>query len=101
MKPGRWPLRDVTLKVLDLSVQTEFYQDFGLALLDRSDRHANLAAGEARLLLKRLDGGEPVRRGPRAYFILRCCCPTGRRWERFCVLPWGSRGTSWAPQIIW
>lgn len=52
-------MRDVTLKVLDLSVQTEFYQNFGLALLDRSDRHANLAAGEVRLLLKRLDGGEP------------------------------------------
>ncbi len=59
MTHARWPLRDVTLKVLDLSVQTEFYQNFGLALLDHSDRHANLAAGEARLVLKRLDGGEP------------------------------------------
>jgi catechol 2,3-dioxygenase len=59
MRPQPWPLRDVALKVLDLAAQTEFYQNFGLALLERSDRHARFAAGDARLLLKKLDGGEP------------------------------------------
>ena len=49
-----WPLRDVTLKVLNLPLQSEFYQAFGLQLLDRSDRHATFAAGDARLRLKLL-----------------------------------------------
>lgn len=58
-----WPLRDVTLKVLDLSLQTGFYRDFGLQLLDRSEHHATFAAGDARLRLKLLVNGE--RRPPR------------------------------------
>jgi len=53
-----WPLRDVTLKVLNLPLQSEFYQEFGLQLLDRSDRHATFAAGDARLRLKLLINGE-------------------------------------------
>jgi len=59
MKHKPWPLREVTLKVLDLSSQAEFYQDFGLTLLDRSEGHATLAAGDARLWLKRLTNGKP------------------------------------------
>ncbi len=59
MEHASWPLRDVTLKVLNLSLQADFYQDFGLQLLDRSERHATLAAGDARLLLKRLTDGRP------------------------------------------
>ena len=59
MKPKPWPLRDVTLKVLGLSSQVQFYQDFGLTLLDRSDSHATFAAGDARLLLTRLTDGKP------------------------------------------
>jgi catechol 2,3-dioxygenase len=54
-----WPLRDVTLKVLNLPLQTGFYQDFGLQLLDRSERHATFATGDARLRLKLLTDGEP------------------------------------------
>lgn len=63
MKHKPWPLRDVTLKVLNLPLQTRFYQDFGLHLLDNSDRHATLTAGEARLRLNLLADGE--RRPPR------------------------------------
>jgi catechol 2,3-dioxygenase len=59
MKPEPWPLRELTLKVLDLSAQAEFYQNFGLSLLDRSDRHASFAAGDARLRLMRLTDGKP------------------------------------------
>lgn len=59
MKPQPWPLRDVALKVSDLSAQVEFYEKFGLLLLDRSNHHASFAAGDARLLLEKLDGGEP------------------------------------------
>jgi catechol 2,3-dioxygenase len=59
MKHESWPLRDVTLKVLNLSLQAEFYQDFGLRLLDRSDQQATLGVGDARLLLKRLTDGQP------------------------------------------
>ena len=40
-----WPLRDVTLKVLDLQRQVSFYQDFGFALLNQSNDSATLAAG--------------------------------------------------------
>jgi catechol 2,3-dioxygenase len=58
-----WPLRDVTLKVLNLSLQAEFYQEFGLQLLDRSEGHTTFAAGDARLRLKLLTDGE--RRPPR------------------------------------
>jgi catechol 2,3-dioxygenase len=63
MKPKPWPLRDVTLKMLDLPLQTAFYQDFGLQLLDCSEEHATLAAGDACLRLKLLTDGE--RRPPR------------------------------------
>jgi catechol 2,3-dioxygenase len=59
MRHKPWPLRDVTLKVLDLRSQVQFYQDFGLTLLDRSESHATLAAGEARLRLRRLSDGKP------------------------------------------
>ena len=59
MKYKSWPLRDVTLKVLNLPLQAEFYQDFGLRLLDQSERQATLAAGDARLLLKKLTDGQP------------------------------------------
>jgi catechol 2,3-dioxygenase len=59
MKPEPWPLRELTLKVLDLSAQAEFYQNFGLSLLDRSDRHASFAAGDACLRLMRLTDGKP------------------------------------------
>lgn len=54
-----WPLRDVTLKVRDLPLQTDFYQDFGLQLLDRSGSRATFAAGDARLRLKLLTDGKP------------------------------------------
>jgi catechol 2,3-dioxygenase len=41
-----WPLRDLTLKVLDLPRQIAFYQKFGFRELTRSDDSATLAAGD-------------------------------------------------------
>jgi catechol 2,3-dioxygenase len=68
MKHKPWPLRDVTLKVLNLPLQTGFYQGFGFQLLDNSDRHSTLAAGDARLRLNLLADGE--RRPPRTAGLL-------------------------------
>ena len=33
-----WPLREVTLKVLDLRAQTAFYESFGLQVQERNKR---------------------------------------------------------------
>ena len=53
-----WPLREVTLKVLDLRAQTAFYESFGLQVQERSKRGAVLAAGDVSLHLKQLPGGK-------------------------------------------
>jgi catechol 2,3-dioxygenase len=45
MRSSPWPLRDVTLKVLDLPRQSAFYKDFGFKQLARSNDSATLAAG--------------------------------------------------------
>jgi catechol 2,3-dioxygenase len=58
-----WPLRELTLKVLDLPAQTAFYESFGLQVLERGKREAMLGAGEMLLRLKQLPGGK--RRPPR------------------------------------
>lgn len=41
-----WPLRELTLKVLDLPRQIAFYQEFGFRELTRSTDSATLAAGD-------------------------------------------------------
>jgi catechol 2,3-dioxygenase len=52
-----WPLREITLKVLDLPAQTAFYESFGLRVIGRGKREATLAAGEMSLRLKLLPSG--------------------------------------------
>jgi catechol 2,3-dioxygenase len=60
MTSSPWPLRDVTLKVLDLPWQTAFYQEFGFRLLEHSAGSARLSAGDGFFLtLRHLPNGEP------------------------------------------
>lgn len=60
VKPKAWPLHDLTLKVLRLSSQADFYQSFGFRLREKSERHAVLDAGEdVRLTLRQLAHGRP------------------------------------------
>jgi len=55
-----WALSHLTLKVLDLDAQAEFYQRFGLDLQSRSAEEAVLGTGGRPLLeLRRLPGGSP------------------------------------------
>ena len=54
-----WPLRSVTLKVLDLPAQIAFYREFGLQLLTQSSSSAALAAGDFHLTLIALAHGNP------------------------------------------
>ncbi len=57
MTPKPWPLREITLKVLDLPAQTAFYESFGLRVIGRGKREATLAAGDMSLRLKLLPSG--------------------------------------------
>jgi len=59
MTPQPWPLRELTLKAVDLRAQTAFYESFGLQVLERGKREAILAAGDMSLHLKQLPGGKP------------------------------------------
>ncbi len=60
METSSWPLRDVTLKALDLSSLAAFYEEFGFRLAGRSDDRAVLAAGEGSCLtVRQLAGGRP------------------------------------------
>jgi catechol-2,3-dioxygenase len=55
-----WPLRDLTLKVLDLPNQISVYKQFGFRELTRSSDSATLAAGDgARLTLQSLPNLQP------------------------------------------
>lgn len=54
-----WPLRSVTLKVLDLSAQIAFYRQFGFTLREESSASAVLTAGEFELTLVALKNGHP------------------------------------------
>ena len=54
-----WPLRSVTLKVLDLSAQIAFYLQFGFALREESSDTAVLSAGDFELTLIALKRGRP------------------------------------------
>jgi len=55
-----WPLSHLTLRVLDLEGQADFYGRFGLTELQRSDSESVLGSGEKPLLrLVRLAGGSP------------------------------------------
>lgn len=55
--PDSWPLRYVTLKVLDLSAQIAFYRQFGFALREETSAAAVLVAGEFELTLIALNKG--------------------------------------------
>lgn len=56
----RWPVSDLTLKVLDLDAETAFYREFGLAPLERTGSEAVLGAGDRPLLrLRALREGRP------------------------------------------
>jgi catechol 2,3-dioxygenase len=57
MTPKPWPLRELTLKVLDLQAQTAFYESFGLQVLERSKREALLGGGDISLHLRQLPSG--------------------------------------------
>jgi catechol 2,3-dioxygenase len=60
MKTRSWPLRDLTLKVLDLSSATAFYEAFGFHLDEKSEDRAVFSAGEGpRITLKKLVNGRP------------------------------------------
>ncbi|GAC1630672.1 MAG: VOC family protein [Candidatus Acidiferrum sp.] len=57
MSEKPWPLRSVTLKVLDLSSQIAFYRQFGFALHEESSASATLTAGNFELNLSALKNG--------------------------------------------
>jgi catechol 2,3-dioxygenase len=58
MGKNSWPLRNLTLKVLDLSAQMAFYEAFGFHLAEKHEHQALLLAGEdVHLTLKQLDDG--------------------------------------------
>jgi hypothetical protein len=46
MERKPWPLRDLTLKVLDLPAQIAFYEAFGFHLAEKKEHQAVLTAGE-------------------------------------------------------
>ena len=60
MESTAWPLHDLTLKALDISLLTVFYKEFGLQLTTHSQDAVVLGAGDsARLTLKQLVNGRP------------------------------------------
>ena len=59
MENSDWPLRELSLKVLDLQKQIAYYQAFGMRILEKNAESALLAAGEGvRLTLKKLKDGK-------------------------------------------
>jgi catechol 2,3-dioxygenase len=57
---SQWPLGSVELKVLDLDLEADFYERFGLTVLQRGSDLAVLGAGTLPILrLRRLVGGRP------------------------------------------
>lgn len=61
MSDQLWPLRRVTLKVLDLSAQIAFYRQFGFQLADEVPTSATLTAGSFELTLSALKNGHSPR----------------------------------------
>jgi catechol 2,3-dioxygenase-like lactoylglutathione lyase family enzyme len=60
MERKTWPLRDLTLKVLDLPAQVAFYEAFGFHLAEKKKHQAVLTAGEgACVTLNQLANGRP------------------------------------------
>lgn len=60
METRAWPLRDLSLKVLDLSSEIAFYEAFGFHLDEQSENQALLSAGKgAQITLKKLANGRP------------------------------------------
>lgn len=60
MNSNPWPLRNVTLKVLDLPAQINFYEDFGFHVLEKWESQARLSAGNGFFLtLNALENGRP------------------------------------------
>ena len=60
MERKTWPLRDLTLKVLDLPAQVAFYEAFGFHLAEKKKHQAVLTAGEgACVTLQQLANGRP------------------------------------------
>ena len=60
METRGWPLHELTLKALNLSSLTAFYEEFGFLLAAGSDDRAVLTAGEGcRLTLSQLANGRP------------------------------------------
>lgn len=57
MSASNWPLRRVTLKVLDLSAQTAFYRQFGFEVNSESSVSTVLSAGNCELILSALQNG--------------------------------------------
>jgi len=58
MTTKHWPLRELTLKVLNLSKQIAFYEAFGLRLAEKNEAQAVLTAGDgAQVTLKMLANG--------------------------------------------
>jgi catechol 2,3-dioxygenase len=72
-----WPLRHVTLKVLDLTAQISFYRDFGFRTLDESPAQAVLAAGDGFLLnFQQLTNGHPRPQRSAGLFHFAILVPT-------------------------
>lgn len=72
-----WPLRTVTLKVLDLDAQAAFYRGFGLAELERTPSQALLGAGQRPLLrLRLLEGGRPRAQGTAGLYHFALLVPS-------------------------
>jgi catechol 2,3-dioxygenase len=60
MSSASWPLNQLTLKVLHLEDEVEFYKSFGFQLLNKDDHSALLHAGEGtQLALTQLVKGKP------------------------------------------
>ena len=74
---GDWPLGPVTLKVLDVDAQVEFYERFGLSLVSREAGSAVMGAhGTPLLHLRLLEGGRNRPRHTAGLFHFAILLPT-------------------------
>jgi catechol 2,3-dioxygenase len=76
METKAWPLRELTLKVLDLSAEVAFYRAFGFRLEGEGKHRAVLSAGDGpKVTLKQLANGRLRPRGTAGLFHFALLLP--------------------------
>lgn len=90
MDSGKWPLRGLGLRVLDLPREVAYYQRLGLRLIDSDDNQAALgfasgpgAADEPVLELRRLRNGQPRPRDAAGLFHFALLLPDANHLGQF------------------